>query len=98
MRNQEVAVLRRRTKIVATLGPATDSEETLEALLKAGSFIDAAELLDLSVQVWPEEGEYHAALAWALHRKNPPEPERAREHFEKASSISVQRRNISLVP
>ena len=62
-----------------------------EALLRAGNFLDAAELLDAAVQVWPEEADYQAALAWALHRKNPPENERSLEHFERALELGGER-------
>ncbi len=58
-----------------------------EALLHAGNFRDAVELLDSAVQVWPEEADYQAAFAWALHRKNPPENQRSLEHFEKAIEL-----------
>ena len=58
-----------------------------ETLLRAGNFLEAVDLLDAAVQVWPEEADYQAALAWALHRKNPPENERAFAHFEKALGL-----------
>jgi len=58
-----------------------------ETLLKAGNFLGAVDLLDAAVQVWPDEADYQAALAWALHRKNPPENERALEHFEQALAL-----------
>ena len=58
-----------------------------EILMKAGNFLDAFELLDAAVSLWPEEAEYHAALAWALQRKTPPESARAVEHFEKAIEL-----------
>jgi tetratricopeptide (TPR) repeat protein len=61
-----------------------------DMLLRAGNFRGALELLERAVQLWPEEGEYHAALAWALHRKTPPESARAWEHFERALALGEQ--------
>ncbi len=61
-----------------------------DMLLRAGNFRGALELLERAVQLWPEEGEYHAALAWALHRKAPPESARAWEHFERALALGEQ--------
>lgn len=58
-----------------------------ETLLRAGNFLDAVEFLDSAVQVWPDEADYQAALAWALHRKNPPENERSLSHFERAIEL-----------
>ena len=62
-----------------------------EALLHAGNFLDAVELLESAVSIWPEEADYQAALAWCLHRKNPPSNERAIEHFEKALELGGER-------
>ncbi|MEN8161205.1 MAG: J domain-containing protein [Myxococcota bacterium] len=79
--------------------PATDADRIAEAeasfrrgdvLLRAGNFRGALELLERAVTLWPEEAEYHAALAWALHRKTPPESERAWEHFERALTLGEQ--------
>ena len=61
-----------------------------DVLLRAGNFRGALELLERAVQLWPEEGEYHAALGWALHRKTPPESARAWEHFERALAFGEQ--------
>ena len=55
-----------------------------EMLMRAGNFRGAAEFLEKAVQTYADEPEYHAAFAWALHRKTPPESERALEHFERA--------------
>jgi tetratricopeptide (TPR) repeat protein len=79
--------------------PVTDAERIAEAeasfrrgdvLLRAGNFRDAVELLDRAVALWPEEAEYQAALGWALHRKTPPERERAWQHFERALALGEQ--------
>jgi tetratricopeptide (TPR) repeat protein len=56
-------------------------------MLRAGNFLGAVELLESAVSLWPEEADYQAGLAWALHRKNPPESERALEHFEQAVAL-----------
>jgi curved DNA-binding protein CbpA len=58
-----------------------------EVMMRAGNFRGALELLDAAVRLWPAEAEYQAALAWALTRKNPPELDRAVEHFEKALEL-----------
>ena len=53
-----------------------------DMLIRAGNFRGAADFLEKAVQTYATEPEYHAALAWALHRKTPPENARALEHFE----------------
>src|SRR5262249_19019945 len=58
-----------------------------ERLLRAGNFRGALEFLERAVALWPDEAEYQAALGWALHRKTPPESQRALEHFEKAFAL-----------
>lgn len=58
-----------------------------EVMMKAGNFLGALEFLETAVQLWPEELDYQAALAWTLFRKNPPESGRALQHFEKALSL-----------
>jgi len=55
-----------------------------EMLMRGGNFRGAAELLERAVQTYDAEPEYHGALAWALFRKNPPDRERALQHFERA--------------
>ncbi len=55
-----------------------------EMLMRAGNFRGAAEFLERAVQTYDAEPEYHGALAWALHRKTPPDNPRARAHFERA--------------
>ena len=55
-----------------------------EMLMRAGNFRGASEFLERAVQTYAAEPEYHAAYAWALHRKQPPENERALQHFERA--------------
>ena len=55
-----------------------------EMLMRAGNFRGASEFLERAVQTYDAEPEYHAAYAWALHRKQPPENERALQHFERA--------------
>jgi tetratricopeptide (TPR) repeat protein len=58
-----------------------------EILLRAGNFIGALDFLEAAAKLWPEEPEYQNACGWALHRKNPPESERAREHLERAIAL-----------
>lgn len=58
-----------------------------EVLLRAGNFVGALDFLEAAARLWPEESEYQSALGWALHRKNPPESERAREHLERAIAL-----------
>ncbi len=58
-----------------------------EIMMRSGAFNDAFEFLDASVQLWPEEADYQAALAWALFKKSPPEDERSVQHFRKALSL-----------
>ena len=79
--------------------PETDADRIAEAeasfrrgevLLRAGNFRGALELLERAVTLWPDEAEYQAALAWALHRKTPPERERAWKHFERALALGEQ--------
>jgi DnaJ-domain-containing protein 1 len=55
-----------------------------EMLMRAGNFRGAAEFLERAVQTYDAEPEYHGALAWALHRKTPPDNARSRAHFERA--------------
>jgi tetratricopeptide (TPR) repeat protein len=90
-----------RERYEATLGgtPAADADRIAEAeasfvrgeqLLRAGNFRGALEYLERAVTLWPDEADYQAALGWALHRKAPPESERAFDHFEKAFAIGTQ--------
>jgi hypothetical protein len=59
-----------------------------EILLRAGNFLGALDFLEAATRLWPEESDYQSAYGWALHRKNPPETERAREHLEKAITLN----------
>jgi tetratricopeptide (TPR) repeat protein len=61
-----------------------------EVLLRAGNFLGALEFLQASVGLWPEEADYQSAYGWALHRKNPPQTELAREHLEKAIALNAK--------
>jgi Flp pilus assembly protein TadD len=60
-----------------------------EVLLSAGNFLGALDFLEAAARLWPEESDYQSAYGWALHRKNPPETERAREHLEKAVALNA---------
>jgi tetratricopeptide (TPR) repeat protein len=60
-----------------------------DILLRAGNFAGALEFLEAALKLWPEESDYQCACGWALHRKNPPESERAREHLEKAVALQA---------
>jgi tetratricopeptide (TPR) repeat protein len=90
-----------RERYEAALGEenATDAERIAEAeasfvrgeqLMRAGNFRGALEFLERAVAIWPDEADYQAALGWSLHRKTPPESERALEHFERAFAIGTQ--------
>ena len=59
-----------------------------EVLMKAGNFAGALPLLEGAVRLWPEEGDYQAALGWTLFKKNPPELERARRHLERGLALA----------
>jgi len=55
-----------------------------EILIKTGNFRGALDFLRPAVELWPEECAYQSALGWALFKKEPSEPEAAREYLEKA--------------
>jgi tetratricopeptide (TPR) repeat protein len=58
-----------------------------EILLRQGNFKGALEFLRPAVKLWPEDGTYQSALAWALYKKMPSEPEVARTHLEHAAEF-----------
>ncbi|MBW2244892.1 MAG: DnaJ domain-containing protein [Deltaproteobacteria bacterium] len=70
------------------LGQAETLFRKGELLMNAGNFLGAFDLLEAAVQLWPEEADYQAALAWTLFKKNPPEDARAIEHFDKALALN----------
>jgi curved DNA-binding protein CbpA len=59
-----------------------------EILVRMGDFRGALQFLDNAVQLWPDESNYQSTLGWALYKKTPAEPERAREHLEKALELT----------
>ena len=59
-----------------------------EILVKMGDFRGALQFLQNAVDLWPEEAAYQATLGWALYKKNPPDPERAKEHLELALPLA----------
>jgi curved DNA-binding protein CbpA len=59
-----------------------------EILLRQGNFRGAIEFLLPAVELWPEEPAYQCAAGWALYKKLPSEPERAREHLERAAELN----------
>jgi tetratricopeptide (TPR) repeat protein len=61
-----------------------------EQLMRAGNFRGALEFLERAVALWPDEADYQAALGWSLHRKMPPESERALAHFERAFALGTE--------
>ena len=61
-----------------------------EILLRAGNFLGALDFLEAATRLWPEESDYQSAYGWALHRKNPPDSERAREHLERAVALNKE--------
>ncbi|MGH0034747.1 MAG: J domain-containing protein [Myxococcota bacterium] len=56
-------------------------------LMKMGNFREAHPLLESAVELWGEDAAYHSDLGWALYKKAPSEPERAREHLEIARTL-----------
>jgi curved DNA-binding protein CbpA len=56
-----------------------------DILIKAGNFRGALDFAEPAVELWPEECAYQSALGWVLYKKTPSEPERAREHLERAA-------------
>jgi tetratricopeptide (TPR) repeat protein len=61
-----------------------------EILLRQGNFRGAADYLRASVELWPEEAAYQAALGWCLYKKTPSEPDQARVHLERACALAPQ--------
>lgn len=72
---------------VERLAAAERNFRKAEVLMRVGNFRGALEFLEPAVELWPEEAAYQAALGWALYKKTPPEPDRAREHLERAFEI-----------
>ncbi len=72
---------------VERLAAAERNFRKAEVLMRVGNFRGALEFLEPAVELWPEEAAYQAALGWALYKKAPPEPERAREHLERAVEL-----------
>jgi curved DNA-binding protein CbpA len=58
-----------------------------ELLMRAGQFQAALEFAQGAVGLWSEDSAYQGALGWCLFKKTPPEPERAREHLERAVAL-----------
>ncbi len=58
-----------------------------EVLLRKGDFRGATEFLRGAVEIWPNEVVYQSAYAWALLKKVPSEPEKAREHLINAIDL-----------
>jgi Flp pilus assembly protein TadD len=59
-----------------------------EVMLRMGDFAGALGFLRSAVQLVPDDPAYRSALGWALHKKNPPESQSAREHLQKALAIA----------
>jgi Flp pilus assembly protein TadD len=55
-----------------------------EVMLRMGDFNGALRFLRSAVGLVPDDPAYRSALGWALHKKNPPESQAAREHLQKA--------------
>jgi tetratricopeptide (TPR) repeat protein len=72
---------------VERLAAAERNFRKAEILMRVGNFRGALDYLEPAVELWPEEAAYQAALGWALYKKAPPEPARAREHLEQALEI-----------
>jgi tetratricopeptide (TPR) repeat protein len=84
---------------LATADIGTDAEqiataETLyrkgEILLRQGNFKGAIEFLQPAVDIYGEEADYQNALGWAVYKKMPSEPERAKIHLERAVKLAPQ--------
>ena len=58
-----------------------------QVLLRAGRFVEAVELLEPCVSLWPEEALYHSELAWALFKQPRADLARARIHLETALGL-----------
>ena len=58
-----------------------------EILLRQGNFRGAAEFLVPAVEIYPDECDYQNAAGWALYKKMPSEPERAKAHLESAAKL-----------
>ena len=58
-----------------------------EILVKMGDFRSATELLETTVELWPEECIYQATLGWARFRKTPPDHVGAREALQRALEL-----------
>jgi tetratricopeptide (TPR) repeat protein len=67
------------------------SAETLyrkgQILLRQGNFRGAVEFLLPAVEIYPEECAYQDAAGWALYKKMPSEPQRAKAYLEKAAEL-----------
>jgi tetratricopeptide (TPR) repeat protein len=72
---------------VERLAAAERSFRKAEILMRVGDFRGALEFLEPAVELWPEEAAYQAALGWSLYKQTPPEPDRAREHLERAFEL-----------
>lgn len=58
-----------------------------EILLNMGDFRGALGYLKNAVDLFPDETVYQSDLGWAYYKKNPPEPELAMEHLERALAL-----------
>jgi tetratricopeptide (TPR) repeat protein len=72
---------------VEHLAAAERNFRKAEILMRVGDFRGALEFLEPAVELWPEEAAYQAALGWSLYKQTPPEPDRAREHLERAFEL-----------
>ncbi len=65
-----------------------------EAALRAKRIEPALEHFRLAVQIYPEEGEYHAYFGWAFHLAAPDQPDRLRqaiEHVQRGRKLAPDR-------
>ena len=60
-------------------------------MARMGDFRGALQFFENAVQLWPDESAYQSMLGWALYKKNPSEPEWAREHLGKALEMAYCR-------
>ena len=59
-----------------------------EILVRMGDFRGALQYLENAVELWPDETAYQSLLGWSLYKKNPSEPERAKEHLAAAVALA----------
>jgi tetratricopeptide (TPR) repeat protein len=65
-----------------------------EAALRARSYDAALRCFQQAIELFPDEGEYHAHVGWALHLTCPEDPKRAEEairHIKRGIKLASDR-------